>query len=110
MIPDMDYENNQSIKGALMPTTKQQIIVDDVLAICDFIRLNESTLTTHQMYAHFETNKQLHNLVYAFPLLVKGHVLAFETLLSKAVVRQAHMERPELFDRDIIESMQSNSR
>lgn len=87
-----------------MPTT------DNILAICDFIRLNESTMTTHQMYAYFESNNQLKHLIYAFPLLVKGHVLAFETLLSKAVVKQAYLERPELFDRDIIEDMKSRQR
>jgi hypothetical protein len=82
-----------------MPTT------ETILEILDFIRLNESTLTTHQLYAYFEKNNLLKQLVYAFPFMVKGHVLAFETLLSKAVVTQAYMERPENIDKDIIESM-----
>lgn len=82
-----------------MPTT------ETILSILDYIRLHESTQTTHQMYAHFQKNNQLHQLIYAFPFLVKGHVLAFETLLSKAVVKQAYLERPENIDADIIESM-----
>ena len=78
---------------------------ETILSILDYIRLHESTHTTHQMYAHFERNDQLKQLVYAFPFLVKGHVLAFETLLSKAVVKQAYLERPENIDADIIESI-----
>lgn len=82
-----------------MPTT------ETILSILDYISLHESTKTTHEMYAHFERNNQLKELVYAFPFLVKGRVLAFETLLSKAVVKQAYLDRPENIDADIIESM-----
>lgn len=78
---------------------------ETISSILDYISAHESTHTTHQLYAHFERNNQLKQLVYAFPFLVKGHVLAFETLLSKAVVKQAYLERPENIDADIIESM-----
>ena len=81
------------------------LTTETILSIIDYIKNHESTQTTHQMYAHFERNNQLKQLVYAFPFLIKGHVLAFETLLSKSIVKQAYIERPENIDADIIESM-----
>ena len=82
-----------------MPTNEK------ISEILDFIKLNESIMTTHQLFNHFEKKDQLKVLVYAFPFMVKGHVLAFETLLSKEVVKQAYIERPENINKDIIESM-----
>lgn len=78
---------------------------DKILHILDYITIHNSTKTTQQMFHYFEQNGLLKQLVYAFPYMLKGYVLAFETLLSKAVVHQAYIERPTLVDRDIIESM-----
>lgn len=79
-----------------------------ILTILDYITTHNSTKTTQQMFHYFEQNDLLKQLVYAFPYMLKGYVLAFETLLSKAVVKQAYIERPELVDRDVIESMLGN--
>ena len=88
-----------------MPETEQ------IISILDYIRLHESTHTTHQMMNHFESNGLDKFLVFAFPFMVRGHVLAFETLLSKEILKRYELERPELPDRDIIEAMMtSNSR
>jgi hypothetical protein len=105
----MDYEYilNTLYKGAEMPNTKDtQDHTAQVLDILNYIRLHESTKTTHQLFRYFEVNDQIKHLIYAFPFMVKGHVLAFEMLISKTVVEQTSIDRPELLDADIIESMQ----
>jgi len=82
-----------------MPTDKT------ILTILEYMNDNKSTKTTHQMFNYFKKNNLLKHLVYAFPFMLKGNVMAFETLLSKKVVEQAYFERPELIDKDIIEYM-----
>jgi hypothetical protein len=73
--------------------------------ILDFIERHKATKTTHQLFYHFEQNDLIDSLVYAFPLMLKGDVMAFETLLSKDIRIRYGIERPELFDKDIIEDM-----
>ena len=74
---------------------------DEILQVLDYVRLYESTKTTHQLFYYFEKNKLLKALIYAFPFLVKGHVLAFEMLLSKSIVKQVEIEQSELSDDDL---------
>jgi hypothetical protein len=76
--------------------------VQDIL---DFMEIHKSTKTTSQMFNYFQKNDLLDSLVYAFPFMVKGNVLAFEVLLSKDVCLKYGIDRPELFDKDIIEDM-----
>lgn len=82
-----------------MPTDKT------ILTILEYMNDNKSTKTTYQMFNYFKKNNLLKHLIYAFPFMLKGNVMAFETLLSKKVVEQAYIERPELIDKDIIEYM-----
>lgn len=76
-----------------------------VQEILDFMEQHKSTKTTHQMFYHFEQNDLIDSIVYAFPFMHKGNILAFETLLSKDVCIKYGIDRPELFDKDIIEDM-----
>lgn len=86
-----------------MPTT------EEILKIMDHMRLTLSTHTTHQQYAFFLKHDLVQSLIYAFPLISKefgrGHVLAFETLISKAVIKQAEIEYTEEIHDDIIAAL-----
>lgn len=77
-----------------MPTNEQ------ILQIIEHLRLTLSTQTTQQQYAFFLKNNLIEALVFTFPLIAKefgkGHVLAFETLISKAIVQKAIAEEYEL--------------
>ena len=76
-----------------------------VQAILDFMETHKSTKTTAQMFNYFQKNDLIDSIVYAFPSMIKGNVIAFEVLLSKEVCLKPGIDRPELFDKDIIEDM-----
>jgi len=78
---------------------------EEVLQILEFMDEHKSTKTTQQMFRHFDKNDLLDSLVYAFPFMHTGNILAFESLMSKDVVFNRHTDRPELMDKDIIEDM-----
>jgi hypothetical protein len=63
---------------------------DNITTVINYIKDNLSTKTTSQQYHYFLNNDLITALIYAFPLIVKnfgrGHVIAFESLLSKQVV------------------------
>jgi hypothetical protein len=63
---------------------------DNITTVINYIKDNLSTKTTSQQYNYFLNNDLITSLIYSFPLIVenfgKGHVLAFESLLSKQVV------------------------
>lgn len=84
---------------------KKQIIRQEILDAVSYIILNRSTKTTQQMFYDLRKRNLEREIVYAFPLMYKGEALAFETLLSKEVIRTAQLEREELTNRDIILSM-----
>jgi hypothetical protein len=69
-----------------MPTQEQ------ITTVISHIKDNLSTKTTSQQYHYFLTNDLITALIYAFPLIIKnfgrGHVLAFESLLSKQVIQK----------------------
>jgi hypothetical protein len=63
---------------------------DNITTVISYIKDNLSTKTTSQQYHYFLNNDLISSLIYSFPLIVKnfgkGHVMAFESLLSKQVV------------------------
>ena len=82
---------------------------DNIKQILDYIGLTLSTHTTHQQYAYFLQKDLIQSLIYAFPLISlqfgRGHVLAFETLISKAVIKQAEIEYTEEIHDDILAAL-----
>lgn len=83
----------------------QDQIVKKILEVSSIMILNRSDMTTNQLFNEIEKKDLVDYLVYTFPLLPRGDVLAFEAIMSKEVIKQAQLNRPEMLDADILQEM-----